>query len=927
MSFRHMRNDPLKPLYLFDPEFAQRVKERMDSFHIQPSQTSIDIFVEETLWGISQELSFGKAFAEGYLLLMEDSDQQTLDQYKTLIRKAEKDSGPTLARIMAEALVPILKINDPAFLEHFLTVVRIMQSKGVYALAAPLGALTSLLNSGNLSAGQAFLHVLEDAFGQDMNYNQCKQIATLLSQMCLWLPDQKKTWVMNELCRIIQMEISLAEPFIESLKRELGFLDHQGLSIFVTTGLEKYRKNPVLGEKYISLNTRAAVDTCLKLQVVVPLKQVQHRLSRYIQAATGLSLKICALSSLTGKKLDAGINGPCVVSDGRYLYLPDEMDVGDKQENLGLYKVLVRLEAGYYEFDTFAFDLQKAMDQCRAKNIGIPLLDENLLEDAMQDRHSDMERFFHLFPNPLLACDLFTVYEHGRIWALMNQASPGAVRQAKPFLLKACEKLLSNAGPEALLLQLYAAVAISPGLTTGHDQQDGLLVKRLSERFFRQIQQDGTVEAMAELVLLFYPEVEEFFQSVHNGNRGYQPITIPFNRSLRPDLYAGTFLQQQQKAEQIRKIFRENGTKVYRSEIQKRMEKESGNLSQEDIKTLVLGSGDKSQNPEQMIQNILVSLQKQALVDSADIQDSLFSENEMFYRTFRYREWDMDQGDYLQDHVLVREKPILEKQGTFYQDTLSLHQELIKQIRYSFELLKPEGLTILRRWLEGDEFDYRALLDYAIEKKAGITPSERIYMKRIKQVRDVSVLVLVDLSRSTANNVSGTDKSVLTIEKEAIVLLCEALSVVGDSFSIAGFSGTGRLGVDYFPIKEFHEGMKENITHRINAMQPLRRTRMGAAIRHAASKLEKLGSKVRLLLILSDGFPNDNGYKQEYAILDTRKALLEARSKNLFAHGITVNISGNDQLDQLYGKFHHSVISDVCELPGRLLQIYGRLTR
>ena len=921
-----MRNDPLKPLYLFDPEFAQKVKERIDSFQIQSEPASIVLFVEETLWGISQELSFGKAVAEGYLQLMEDSDQQTLDQYKTLIRNAEKDSGPTLARIMAEALVPILKINDPAFLEHFLTVIRIMQSKGVYALAAPLGALTALLNSGNLSAGQAFLHVLEDAFGQDMNYNQCKQVAALLSQMCQWLPDQKKIRVMTELCRIIRMDVSLAEPFIESLKRELGFLGHQGLSEFVTIGLEKYRKNPVLGEKFLSLNTRAAVDTCLALQVVVPLKQVQHRLNRYIQAATGLSLKVCPFSSLAGKKLDRGMDGPCVVSDGRNLYLPEEIDAGDKEENLNLYKVLVRLEAGYYEFDTFAFDLQKAIDRCRAKNIGIPLLDENLLENAIQDGHSDMERFFRLFPEPLLACDLFTIFEHGRIRVRMNRASPGAVRQAKPFLLKDYEKLLSHTRSNDLLLKLYAAVAISPGLTTGHDSQEGVLVNRLSEQFFHQIQQDGTVETIAELVLLSYPEVEEFFQTVCDRNEKYQPIPIPFNRSLRPDLYAASFLQQQQKAEQIRKIFRENGKKVYWSEIRKRMDKESGKLSQEDIKILVTGSGDHHQNPEQMIRDILVSLQKQALADSTDLQEALFPENGMDYKIFRYREWDMDQGDYLPDHVLVREKPILEKQGRFYQDTLSLHQELIRQIRSSFELLKPEGLIILRRWLEGDEFDYRALLDYAIERKAGITPSERIYMKRMKQVRDVSVLVLVDLSRSTANTVSGTDKSVLTIEKEAIVLLCEALSVVGDSFSIAGFSGTGRLGVDYYPIKEFHESMKENITYRINAMQPLRSTRMGAAIRHASGKLEKLGSKVRLLLILSDGFPNDNGYKQEYAIQDTRKALLEARSKNLFAHGITVNISGNDQLDQLYGKFHHSVISDVCELPGRLFQIYGHLT-
>jgi nitric oxide reductase NorD protein len=169
--------------------------------------------------------------------------------------------------------------------------------------------------------------------------------------------------------------------------------------------------------------------------------------------------------------------------------------------------------------------------------------------------------------------------------------------------------------------------------------------------------------------------------------------------------------------------------------------------------------------------------------------------------------------------------------------------------------------------------------------------------------------------------------TILSVEKEAIVLFCEALQVVGDAFAVAGFSSTGPLGVDYLRIKDFEENLDHRVKQRINAMVPRRNTRMGAAIRHAARQLENISSKVRLLIILSDGFPNDLDYKHSYAIEDTRKAIFEARSNNIFTHAITVHFSGDSKLDDLYGNVHHNVISDVRELPHKLLRIYGNLTR
>jgi nitric oxide reductase NorD protein len=191
----------------------------------------------------------------------------------------------------------------------------------------------------------------------------------------------------------------------------------------------------------------------------------------------------------------------------------------------------------------------------------------------------------------------------------------------------------------------------------------------------------------------------------------------------------------------------------------------------------------------------------------------------------------------------------------------------------------------------------------------------------------VSALLLVDISRSTANSVPGSGAAVLAVEKEAIVILCEALAALGDGFAVAGFSGAGRLGVDYFRIKGFEELLSDAVKGRIGAVQAQRNTRMGAAIRHAGRELEETPARVRLLMVLSDGFPNDADYRRQYAVADTRKAVSELSARHIRFHALTVNLPADPRLDELYGKARHHVISEVTELPGRLLRVYSALTR
>jgi nitric oxide reductase activation protein len=294
----------------------------------------------------------------------------------------------------------------------------------------------------------------------------------------------------------------------------------------------------------------------------------------------------------------------------------------------------------------------------------------------------------------------------------------------------------------------------------------------------------------------------------------------------------------------------------------------------------------------------------------------------------RYPEWSEPLLDYLRDHTRVQETvPAAGSHSAFYAETLKVHSGLIKRVRRAFELLRPKGLALLRQWPEGDAFDYRALLDFAVERRAGLIPSDRLFIKRLKQIRDVAVLLLVDVSRSTANPIARGQATVLEVAKSALVVFSEALVVVGDQFAIAGFSGTGRYSVDYFRIKDFEMPMSETVRERISNLSPQRSTRMGAAIRHAAAMLRKISAQVHLLMILSDGFPNDLGYKGNYAIADTRRAVMEARAKSIYVKAITVNMGNDPRLDELYGRTHHHVIGDIQDLPDRLIRLYGALTK
>jgi len=927
------KEDPLKQLAIADPDLAKTVTAALDQKGWPVSNQSITLLVEETLWGLAREISFGRTLAIGYTDLIGDVDLEKIYRYRDLVRNFGSN-GPTLGRIMAEHLVPVIKYGDELFLKRFLQTLEIMLNKGTYTLKDPLKVLSELLNGNHIEAASATLDLLGDTFSQDMSYVRSQHFAHILPGAVLAFSPSKRAWQIEQLGRVIKADFHLADSFLDGLEKGLDLLSKDALSRFVSLGLEKLKRNPKLTKKFLSLESKLGIDTFTDMQLTIHISRVRQQLNRYLRARTGLALSVRPLSLLPDSLLKDPNKIIFVCSDGKFIYLPDEISVfPHKAENINLYKCLARLEAGHYEFGTFDFDLEKAIEKYR--NIS-ELKDYDWGFDLIQNWEdlSDLERFFSYFPVTALAADLFTIFEHGRIRFMLHRQYPGLVRQSLPVLQREAERLIKNHKPVDIvfLLYLWIALGISEKEHFGMDTKIYAHTKNLKNLFETTINEDSTVESCAELVVRIYPEMERLLNRTSYSRKElkefYKPMQTPFGRRLRPDLFFRANGKYERLARTLKVQLGEKGFEVYTSDIKKHLMENNGMVSHQDLKEIILCFRENHGPHRLPQQKLSIDLSWVDLSKLLGTENSTVLQKEDFSGTVTWhKEWDCNLQDYLHSHVRVLDKSLTEKQSDFYKLTLKHHRGLVKRIRYAFELLKPEGLIRLRQWMEGDEFDYRALLDFAIDKKAGKIPSDRLYIKHIKQTRDVAVLLLVDLSRSTANAVFGSHGTVLDVEKEAIVLFCEALEVVGDAFAIAGFSGTGRLGVDYFRIKDLDENMDDTVKRRINAMAPQRSTRMGAAIRHATRQLQKISSKVRLLIILGDGFPNDVDYKQNYAIEDTRKAIFEARSKNIYAHAITVNFAGDPKLDDLYGNVHHNVISDVRELPDKLLRIYGSLTR
>lgn len=249
-----------------------------------------------------------------------------------------------------------------------------------------------------------------------------------------------------------------------------------------------------------------------------------------------------------------------------------------------------------------------------------------------------------------------------------------------------------------------------------------------------------------------------------------------------------------------------------------------------------------------------------------------------------------------------------------------------RTIRRRFEALMP-GRIWLRRQLEGSELDLDACIAHRADRNLRHPSAERGLYKALRaQERDLACLLLADLSLSTDAYV-GDQARVIDVVRDSLFLFSEALSVTGDPFGLYGFSSLRRDNVRFHVLKDFSERYDARARGRIAAIRPGYYTRMGAAIRHATSILAEQRAHQRLLLILTDGKPNDlDHYEGRYGIEDTRHAILEARQKGLLPFCVTIDDKASDYLSHLFGIGRYVVIRKPADLPAQLPLLYAQLS-
>ncbi len=250
---------------------------------------------------------------------------------------------------------------------------------------------------------------------------------------------------------------------------------------------------------------------------------------------------------------------------------------------------------------------------------------------------------------------------------------------------------------------------------------------------------------------------------------------------------------------------------------------------------------------------------------------------------------------------------------------------LARQVRRQFEALRQ--VSGWNRYLEsGDEVDIDAFVDAFGDKRGYGLRTSDLYRSRISRWRDLSVAVLLDVSRSTQAWVG--EHRVIEIARQSMAVLAEALSAVGDDFALYGFDSDSRLRVRCDRIKDFGERYGERSRRSLLGLTPANYTRMGAAIRHVGNSLQQRSCRQKMLLVLTDGKPHDptDRYEGRYAVEDTRRALLELRILGIHCFGLTIDRHGQDYLPYLFGPGHYAVVSHPQSLPQVLPRLYARIT-
>ena len=835
------------------------------------------------------------------------------------------------------------------------------------------------------------------------------------------LDAQSQRYIIDLCETILTTSPEAVSAFLKSLSGVLDRVTLTQFDVWAQQGIQVLKDNPEGGVAYFKMESNTSENILETLSSSIELDRIKGIMRLYCRALSGFPVEILSSKELVHKGI-GWVSESQASTEGTKVFLPPVVDqYPNKQENFGWFKVVSTHQVAHLEFGSFGFsfdqpstlfdDLRPDLetDVVARPNVNLQqTLDadvDSLLNDGLDiDKGTiekgyltDMGRFFHLFDNRRLALDIFTILEDGRLDFRVKFEYRGIVKSYGQVQLGA---LALRPAIEGLPLR-QAMVEFLVRLSLGQSRrlpvpkEHSRTARVLAKIFKRLLNAKASVEDTAEATIRAYRVLSSLTNDLQSL-KDFQPQDFDDQEEYSEDELQD-LLQELELG--LERRDGEGGEPSYESpqEVEYR-----GDFKPELVQTLNKLRTDQSQGePQPVTKEMLEELLKEspeldldAETGMAQTAIGLFVQNMMREagvspassppgqgfgpmihedekgtslearepRSQVYDEWDFRAADYKPKWCIVREKNVEEGDINFYNDTIRNYAALSSDIRRQFEMAVPESFRKVRKLIDGEDLDLDATIEAMVDRRIGITPSEKIWWRRNKLERDVAVVFLLDMSASTAEaldegrpTVDDHDapddpveymmwlrtrreglvrrhyKRIIDLEKESAALLIQSLETIGDTYGIYGFSGYGRENVEFYVIKDINEPFHDRVKRRIDKVTPMHATRMGPAIRHAISKLEPQESKTKILFLISDGRPQDRGYsregvEKEYAVHDTHMALMEAKRKMIVPFCLTVDKAGHDYLKSMCGDMNYEVLDNIWALPQRLPMLYRMLT-
>ncbi|MAR28965.1 MAG: hypothetical protein CMD51_05380 [Gammaproteobacteria bacterium] len=610
------------------------------------------------------------------------------------------------------------------------------------------------------------------------------------------------------------------------------------------------------------------------------------------------------------------------------LFLPESVAT----THASTYRVLAMEQIGLRECDTLSFRMETAVEQ-------IPSLLQRFQPDPNAGpRVGDYRLLFTSFSQPALAEDLFLLFEETRIQAHLQRAYPGLTKHLQAYH----GYLLQSQVPADLLEQAKRWRMGEPLMLS-----DSGLQRTLYEAIEEHRESAATVYDSVAALCGHYEAVLAHYELVESSYRETDESLVDWlNREQRIE-------EWEEELEDINEQLSQSmAMEIPTGQEEEAVYGDAGDGSQRQIDLDIKELKDERD-----------TLKRRVDMERSAVAHAL-GKSQGDARSFRYDEWDYLNRTYLRAWCRVFEQPL----GTDGEDDIAPLKAVIRAyqntVQRQLEQIRPTGLERIRRVQDGDELDLNAVIEARQDIRAGQSADERVYSRKERVQRDVSAIFLVDLSASTDDPIHPPEprdwsnyeedesdtragwyasfdeieeepeepgRKIIDLEREAMVVMAAALEALGDSYGIYGFSGYSKDNVELFIAKEPDDAFSHTTLKSIAAMAPKGSTRMGPAIRHATQKLMNTGSAMKVLMVISDGFPQDCDYgpvrgNHDYGVEDTAKALQESQQKGIETFCMTVDKSGHDYLKRMCPDERYMIIEEMEDLPSQLTKVYAALT-